>query len=66
MRNFSEQWDQLKVLVESLEVDVKKSLRGNKSASVRTRKGLRLVKNIAADLIRSSLEQPVETTDTAE
>lgn len=66
MRNFSEQWDQLKVLVESLEVDVKKSLRGNKSASVRTRKGLRLVKNSAADLIRSSLEQPVETTDTAE
>lgn len=66
MTNFSEQWDQLKVLVESLEVDVKKSLRGNKSAGVRTRKGLRLVKNSAADLIRSSLEQPDETTDTAE
>ena len=66
MTNFSEQWDQLKVLVESLEVDVKKSLRGNKSAGVRTRKGLRLVKNSAADLIRSSLEQTDETTDTAE
>ena len=66
MTNFSEQWDQLKVLVESLEVDVKKSLRGNKSSGVRTRKGLRLVKNSAADLIRVSLEQPGETTDAAE
>lgn len=62
MANFSEQWDQLKVLVESLEVDVKKSLRGNKSAGVRARKGLRLVKNSAAELIRSSLTQDDENT----
>lgn len=66
MANFSEQWDQLKVLVESLEVDVKKSLRGNKSAGVRTRKGLRLVKNSAAALIRASLEQTDESGDSAE
>ena len=62
MANFSEQWDQLKVLVESLEVDVKKSLRGNNSAGVRARKGLRLVKNSAAELIRSSLTQDHENT----
>ena len=55
MANFSEQWDQLKVLVESLEVDVKKSIKGNKSAGVRARKGLRLIKNSAAQLIRDSL-----------
>ena len=57
MANFSEQWDQLKVLVESLEVDVRKSINGNKSAGVRARKGLRLVKNTAADLIKASLTE---------
>ena len=62
MANFSEQWDQLKVLVESLEVDVRKSINGNKSAGVRARKCLRLVKNTAADLIKASLTE----TPTAE
>lgn len=66
MANFSDQWDQLKVLVESLEIDVKKSLRGNKSAGVRARKGLRLVKNNAAALIRASLEQDDEPASAAE
>jgi hypothetical protein len=55
MTNLSEQWTQLKVLVESLEVDIRKSINGNKSAGVRARKGLRLVKNTAADLIKTSL-----------
>ena len=57
MSKFEDGWTALKVLVESLEVDVKKSLKGNKSASVRARKGLRAVKNSAAQLIRDSLEQ---------
>lgn len=61
MASFSDQWTQLKVLVESLEVDVKKSISGNKSAGVRARKGLRLVKNTAADLIKASLAET--TTD---
>jgi hypothetical protein len=64
MANLSDQWDQLKVLVESLEVDIRKSLNGNKSAGVRARKGLRLVKNSAADLIRTSLASSGDATET--
>ena len=64
MTNLSEQWDQLKVLVESLEVEIRKSLNGNKSAGVRARKGLRLVKNSAADLIRTSLTASGDTSET--
>jgi hypothetical protein len=63
MANFSDQWDQLKVLVESLEVDVRKSINGNKSAGVRARKGLRLVKNTAADLIKASLTETSTETE---
>jgi hypothetical protein len=64
MTNLSDQWDQLKVLVDSLEVDIRKSLNGNKSAGVRARKGLRLVKNSAADLIRTSLTASGDTSET--
>jgi hypothetical protein len=64
MANLNEKWTNLKVLVESLEVDIRKSLNGNKSAGVRARKGLRLVKNSAADLIRASLETAGDSTPT--
>ena len=53
--NFLSSWNELKVLVESVEVDVHKSLKGNKSAGVRTRKGLRLAKKLASDLIKRSM-----------
>ena len=51
-----EQWEEIKVLVESLELDVHKNARGNKSAGVRARKGLRQVKKIASDIVKTSLE----------
>ena len=51
-----EQWEEIKVLVESLELDVHKSAGGNKSAGVRVRKGLRTLKREATDLVRASLE----------
>ena len=51
-----EKWTALKVLVESLEIDVHKGARGNKSAAIRTRKGLRLLKKNASDLVKSSLD----------
>jgi hypothetical protein len=50
------EWTELKVLVESLELDVHKNASGNKSAGVRARKGLRLLKQRAADLVKTSLE----------
>ena len=38
-------------------LDVHKNARGNKSAGTRARKGLRLLKNAAADLVKTSLEE---------
>jgi len=57
MSNIVENYEKLKVLIDSLELDIHKSARGNKSAGVRVRKGLRLLKREATDLVRSSLEE---------
>ena len=56
MENVVESYERLRVLVESLELDVHKSASGNKSAGVRVRKGLRSLKREATDLVRASLE----------
>ena len=48
--DFVENYEKLKVLVESLELDIHKSANGNKSAGVRVRKGLQDVKNLAQEL----------------
>jgi hypothetical protein len=50
-----EKWTALKVLVESLEIDLHKSAKGNKSASIRLRKGLRIVKRDASDIVKFTL-----------
>lgn len=51
-----ELWEELKVLVESVELDMVKNINGNKSAGLRVRKGLRLVKQKTTDLVKTSLE----------
>jgi hypothetical protein len=51
-----DQWNELKVLVESLELDMHKHANGNASAGVRARRGLRLLKTEAAVLVKLSLE----------
>ena len=56
MENIVDSYEKLKVLLESLGLDIHKSARGNKSAGVRVRKGLRLLKREATDLVKSSLE----------
>tara|TARA_B100000214_G_scaffold212192_1_gene154176 strand:+ start:900 stop:1094 length:195 start_codon:yes stop_codon:yes gene_type:complete len=55
-----EDWSELKVLVESLELDMLKHAKGNKSAGVRVRKGLRLLKQNASGLIKGSLAKSKE------
>jgi len=50
-----EQFEMIKVLVESLQDDVVKNSQGNKSAGVRVRKGLRELKKSAASLVKTSL-----------
>ena len=54
--NLLEQFEELKVLVETLQKDVVKNSQGNKSAGVRARKGLRQGKKMATDIVRLSLE----------
>ena len=53
-------WQELKVLIESLEQDVVKNAGGNKSAGVRARKGLRLLKNTASEIVKTSLAHDKE------
>ncbi len=48
----NECWNKIKALVESTELDVQKNSRGNVSAGVRARRGLRLIKKEAANLTK--------------
>ena len=50
-----EQYEEIKVLVETLQEDVVKNSQGNKSAGVRVRKALRELKKSAAELVKTSL-----------
>lgn len=50
-------WSEIKVLIESLELDIHKNANGNASAGVRARRGLRTLKNCAADLVKLTLEE---------
>ena len=54
--NLTNGFEELKVLLETIEVDLLKNASGNKSAGTRVRKGLRLLKNNAAALVKISLE----------
>ena len=51
-----ENWESLKELVGSLELDVHKNAHGNKSAGVRARRGLRQLKSDAATLVKLTLD----------
>ena len=50
------QWNEIKVLVESLDLDVHKNANGNASAGVRARRGLRLLKAKTAELVKQTIE----------
>jgi len=52
-----DKWERLKVLIESLETDVLKNVKGNKSAGVRMRKGLRLLKKESSEIVKLSLDK---------
>ena len=56
-----ENYETIKVLVESLQTDVVKNSQGNKSAGVRVRKGLRELKKMAATLVKESLSADKST-----
>tara|TARA_B100000282_G_C31359252_1_gene321515 strand:+ start:150 stop:338 length:189 start_codon:yes stop_codon:yes gene_type:complete len=50
-----QQYEEIKVMVESLQTDLIKNSQGNKSAGVRARKGLRELKKLVSNLVKSSL-----------
>lgn len=50
-------WNNIKVLVESLELDIHKNANGNRSAGVRARRGLRQLKKEAASLVKLTIEE---------
>jgi len=56
MSGILEKWNEIKVLIETLDLDVHKNAGGNASAGVRARKGLRLLKKEAADLVKITLD----------
>jgi len=51
-----DQWNEIKVLIESLDLDVRKNASGNASAGVRARRGLRLLKTKSASLVKKTIE----------
>lgn len=54
--NLLGQFEEFKLLVETLQTDVVKNAGGNKSAGVRLRKGLREAKKLASTIVKTSLE----------
>ena len=49
-------WNELKLLVEALEVDVAKNARGVSAAGVRARKGLRTLQTKSKELVKLTIE----------
>jgi len=48
-------WSEIKTLVETIDVDVTKNAKGNASAGVRARKGLRLLRTKTSELVKATL-----------
>ena len=65
MSGILERWNEIKVLVESIDLDVHKNANGNSSAGVRARKGLRALKNASAELVKETIAEEKARKDTA-
>ena len=59
-------WNELKTIVESVDLDVNKNANGNASAGVRARKGLRALKAVAADLVKLTISAEKAEVDKGE
>ena len=55
MSDIIEKWTEIKTIMESIDLDVNKNAGGNASAGVRARKGLRLLKKEAAELVKMTV-----------
>ena len=61
--NILDKWNEIKVLIESIDLDVHKNANGNASAGVRARRGLRALKKESADLVRLTIQSEKERKD---
>ena len=64
MSTVIDKWNEVKVLVESLELDVHKNASGNASAGVRARRGLRALKSASAELVKLTILEEKTRKDT--
>ena len=61
--NIIEKWTEIKTIMESIELDISKNAAGNASAGVRARKGLRLLKKEAAELVKVTVQADKDRKD---
>ena len=57
MSKILEKWNEIKVTVESVELDVHKNAGGNASAGVRARRGLRSLKSACSELVKLTISE---------
>jgi len=58
-------WGEIKTLVETIDVDVTKNAKGNASAGVRARKGLRLLRAKTSELVKATLGKGDDSAEAA-
>ena len=54
--NIIDKWTEIKTIIESIDLDINKNASGNASAGVRARKGLRLLKKEASELVKATVQ----------
>jgi hypothetical protein len=57
MSQILNKWNEIKTLVETIDLDVHKNANGNASAGVRARKGLRVLKGAASELVKATITE---------
>ena len=57
MSQILNKWNEIKTLVETIDLDVHKNANGNASAGVRARKGLRVLKSAASELVKTTITE---------
>ena len=59
-----DKWEEIKTLIESMDLDVRKNaVKGNHSAGLRSRRGLRLLKKMAHELLMDSVNADKKRSD---
>lgn len=57
-RDLLDRWEEIRTLVESMDLDLRKNaIKGNQSAGLRSRRGLRLLKKLSHELLMASVSE---------